>query len=180
MTPVVPLLRTAGRDDSDHAHPSIAVSSTRTTDPDLLPPVVSVQSALHGWVAYGVMPLFALANAGVSLSGLGVGAQAHAAVATGIVLGLLVGKPVGILLISWTTIRLGWCTLPSDIGWRGMMLIAVLGAIGFTMSIFIAALAFADESMLATAKLAVLIASGIAAILALGLGKYLFRGVPPG
>jgi Na+:H+ antiporter, NhaA family len=196
ITPVLPLARREARDAApqDLAHaaqraltegsdqPNIltSIGKIHLAQRDLVPPVVTVQTALHGWVAYGVMPLFALANAGVSLSGLSFGASTDAAVAMGIVLGLLVGKPLGILLISWITIRLGWCTLPGNVGWRGMMLISVLGAIGFTMSIFIAALAFTDANMLANAKLAVLIASGAAAVIALGLGKYLFRSVPAG
>ena len=196
ITPVLPLAQreasptlpqalehTAQRahvEGADHPNVVSSIDKIQLAQRDLVPPVVTVQSALHGWVAYGVMPLFAFANAGVSVSGLDLDAPADTAVAAGIMLGLLVGKPVGILLISWATIRLRWCTLPTDVGWRGMMLIAVLGAIGFTMSIFIAALAFDDATMLANAKLAVLIASTIAAILALGLGKYLFRSVPPG
>jgi Na+:H+ antiporter, NhaA family len=194
ITPVLPLAQreaseavpqdlahTAKRalvEGADHPHVVTSIEKIQLAQRNLVPPVVTVQSALHGWVAYGVMPLFALANAGVSLSGLTFSEPADAAVAMGIVLALLIGKPLGILLISWMTIRIGWCTLPDDVGWRGMILIAVLGAIGFTMSIFIAALAFADERMLANAKLAVLIASGVAAIVALGLGKHLFRSVP--
>jgi NhaA family Na+:H+ antiporter len=151
-----------------------SVGRLKLAQRDLIPPVVSVESALHGWVAYGIMPLFALANAGVSFGGQSFADPANLLLAAGIGLGLLVGKPLGILAISAITIRLGWCTLPAEVGWRGLVLIAFLGAIGFTMSIFIAALAFADESQLASAKLAVLIASGAAAVISLALGKWLF------
>jgi NhaA family Na+:H+ antiporter len=145
------------------------------TQRDLVPPVVSVESALHGWVAYGIMPLFALANAGVSLGSSQHGSgESTSMLALGIGLGLLLGKPIGILAASAITIRFGWCALPNDVGWRGLILIAFLGAIGFTMSIFIAALAFADEALLASAKLAILMASGAAAVISLVLGRWLF------
>lgn len=145
---------------------------------DMVPPAVSVQSALHPWVAFGVMPLFALANAGVTLTGPGQDGAAPAALSAGIVLGLLVGKPVGILLASCLAIRLRWCALPADVGWKGLILLAVLAAIGFTMSIFIATLAFAESPALDAAKRAILLASGMAALLALALGWLLFRRRP--
>ena len=151
-----------------------SVGDVQAAQRDLMPPVASVEGALHGWVAYGIMPLFALANAGVSFAGSNVAGASSGMLALGIGLGLLAGKPLGILGISAITIRLGWCTLPDDVGWRGLVLIAFLGAIGFTMSIFIAALAFADESLLASAKLAVLATSGAAAVISLVLGKWLF------
>jgi NhaA family Na+:H+ antiporter len=165
----------AHSEGADHQEVVSSIGEVRLAQRDLVPPVVTVQSQLHGWVAYGIMPLFALANAGVSLNGLDMGDVGNASVVMGILLGLLLGKPLGILFASWLTIRFGWCELPTDVGWRGLLLIAFLGGIGFTMSIFIAALAFSDEALLATAKLAVLIASGIAAAIALVLGKAMFR-----
>jgi NhaA family Na+:H+ antiporter len=141
---------------------------------DLVPPVVSVQTWLHPWVAYGIMPLFAFANAGVTLTGADLAAAASDSMAHGIALGLLIGKPAGILLASALAIRLRWAELPMDVSWRGMSLIAVLGGIGFTMAIFIATLAFDSADTLATAKLAILLASGLAAAAALGFGKAMF------
>jgi NhaA family Na+:H+ antiporter len=165
----------ARSEGADHQEVVSSIDEVQVAQRDLVPPVVTVQSQLHGWVAYGIMPLFALANAGVSLSGLDMSDFGNASVVMGILFGLLLGKPLGILLASWITIRLRWCELPTDVGWRGLWLIAFLGAIGFTMSIFIAALAFSDAGLLATAKLAVLIASGIAAAIALVLGRAMFR-----
>ena len=163
--------RAAQRDD----HKLISsVRRIKIAQRDLVPPVVGVQTALHPWVAYAIMPLFAFANAGVTLSGADLTAAVSGPVAYGIALGLLVGKPAGILLVSAITIRLRWCELPADVGWRGLSLVAVLGGIGFTMSIFIAALAFKTEHALANAKLAILVASGLAAVIALTLGKWLF------
>ncbi len=133
-------------------------------------PVSRVEGILHPWVAFGIMPLFALANAGVSLSGFQA-AGAPLTVALGIVAGLVLGKPIGIGLASFLAVRLRLCSLPPDIQWRHIGLLGVLGAIGFTVSIFVANLAFTDAALLAAAKIAVLIASGLAAVLAFVLGR---------
>lgn len=137
---------------------------------DRLPPVVGVQSALHPWVAFGIMPLFALANAGVDFEGLSLESPATATVAAGIFFGLVLGKPVGICLASYVACRLKLCELPPDVDWRGVLVMGLLGGIGFTMSIFIAYLAFPDVELLATAKFAVLAASTTAGALGLFAG----------
>jgi NhaA family Na+:H+ antiporter len=134
-------------------------------------PVVRVEVMLHPWVAFGVMPLFALANAGVSLQGLDLSAAAPLAVGAGIVSGLVLGKPIGIVLASIAAVRLELCALPEGVRWTHMVLIGLLGGIGFTMSIFIANLAFDDPGLLAAAKFAVLVASALAATLGLLLGR---------
>lgn len=142
---------------------------------ELLAPVVRVQMALHPWVAYGVMPLFALANAGVSLEGVDLASGGSRNVMLGVFIALVIGKPLGIVLASWIVVRLRWCRLPLSITWRGVWLVGCLGGIGFTMSIFIATLAFADEDLLAAAKAGVLLASGAAAIIGLTLGRLYVR-----
>jgi NhaA family Na+:H+ antiporter len=134
-------------------------------------PVVRVEAMLHPWVAFGVMPLFALANAGVSLQGVDLSAAAPLAVGAGIVSGLVLGKPIGIVLAAIAAVRLQWCALPEGVRWIHMVLIGLLGGIGFTMSIFIANLAFDDPALLAAAKFAVLVASALAATLGLLLGR---------
>jgi len=133
-------------------------------------PVVRVEAMLHPWVAFGVMPLFALANAGVSLQGLDLSAAAPWAVSAGIVSGLVLGKPIGIVLASIAAVRLGLCALPAGVRWSHMVLLGLLGGIGFTMSIFIANLAFDDPALLAAAKFAVLVGSALAATLGLLAG----------
>jgi len=135
------------------------------------PPVERVQATLHPWVAFGIMPLFALANAGVSLQGLELRAAAPLAVGAGIVSGLVLGKPIGIVLVSFAAVRLKLCVLPAGVRWRHVLLVGLLGGIGFTMSIFIANLAFEDLPLLAAAKFAVLVASVLAATLGLLLGR---------
>ncbi|HEY0767499.1 MAG TPA: Na+/H+ antiporter NhaA [Steroidobacteraceae bacterium] len=134
-------------------------------------PVVRVEAMLHPWVAFGIMPLFALANAGVSLQGVNLSAAAPLAVGAGIVAGLLLGKPIGIVLASIAAVRLGLCALPEGVRWGHTVLLGLLGGIGFTMSIFIANLAFDDPGLLAAAKFAVLVASTLAAALGLLLGR---------
>ncbi|MCW5668386.1 MAG: Na+/H+ antiporter NhaA [Hydrogenophaga sp.] len=133
-------------------------------------PVLRVQMALHPWVAYGVMPLFALANAGVTLDGVDLASGNAQAVTLGVVLALVLGKPLGVLGASWLAVRLGLCRLPSGVTWSGVGLVGLLAGIGFTMSIFIATLAFDDPQLLGAAKLGVLLASLVAAVLGLSWG----------
>jgi len=134
-------------------------------------PVERVQAVLHPYVAFGIMPLFALANAGVSLAGLALRAGAPLAIVSGVVLGLVLGKPAGIVLASLAAVRLGFCALPAGVHWRHMLLMGLLGGIGFTMSIFISSLAFEDPALLGAAKFAVLAGSGLAATLGLVAGR---------
>lgn len=149
------------------------VKRLRHAQRELLPPVVRVQRALHPWVAYGIMPLFALANAGVGLDGVDLAHGGSLTVMLGVALALVVGKPLGIMLSSWTLVRLGWCRLPEGMSWSWMWLIGCLAGIGFTLSIFIATLAFDGERLLSTAKLGVLLASGLAGAIGLVLGRIL-------
>ena len=141
----------------------------RTAQRELLPPVTRVQMALHPWVAFAVMPLFALANAGVSIDGIGTGAAQS--VMLGVAVALVIGKPIGIVLGSWLAVRAGWCRLPEGVTWSGVLLVGCIGGIGFTMSIFIAGLAFDDVELLAGAKLGVLLASVVAATIGLAVGR---------
>ncbi|WP_201451432.1 Na+/H+ antiporter NhaA [Hydrogenophaga sp. BPS33] len=149
----------------------------RQAQREVLAPVTRVQMALHPWVAYGVMPLFALANAGVSIDGVDLGADGAQAVTAGVLLALVLGKPLGVVLASWLAVRLGWCRLPEGVSWSGVWLVGLLAGIGFTMSIFIATLAFDNANLLNAAKLGVLLASLVAAVLGLAWGAVLaWRG----
>lgn len=138
---------------------------------ELLPPVVRVQTALHPWVAYGIMPLFALANAGVGLSGIGQASDSATSVMIGVALALVLGKPLGILAISWLCVSSKWCQLPEGMTWKSMWLIGCLAGIGFTMSIFIANLAFHDVALLNAAKIGILLASIVAGVVGLCVGR---------
>ena len=134
-------------------------------------PVVRVETMLHPYVAFGIMPLFALAIAGVSLAGLDLSAAVPLAIGAGIVAGLVLGKPLGIVLAALGAVRLRLSALPDGVHWWHAVLLGVLGGIGFTMSIFIANLAFVDPPLLAAAKFAVLIASVMAAAVGFILGR---------
>lgn len=142
---------------------------------EALPPVVRIEAELHGWVAFGVMPLFALANAGVDLSGFDHADQDALRVLFGVFFGLLAGKPIGILLASLGAVRLGLCRLPAGVSFRGVTVVGLVAGIGFTMAIFIAGLAFSRTELLAAAKLGVLLASASAAVAGLAAGTLLLE-----
>jgi NhaA family Na+:H+ antiporter len=144
---------------------------------ELLPPVVRVQMALHPWVAFLIMPLFALANAGVNLGQIDLRNADASMIVTSVAIALVIGKPIGVLLSSWLLVRLGWCRLPGGMSWSWMGLVGSLAGIGFTMSIFIANLAFQTDAQLSAAKLGVLLASVVAGVLGLVLGWILMRRV---
>jgi NhaA family Na+:H+ antiporter len=133
-------------------------------------PTIRLQALLHPWVAFAIMPLFALANAGVKVDLAAFAAPASRAAIVGVAVGLLVGKPVGVVLGTFIAVKAGLSTLPRGVRWSGILLVGVVAGIGFTMAIFIAGLAFPDPELLASAKLGVLIASGVAAIVGLLYG----------
>ncbi|WP_201263845.1 Na+/H+ antiporter NhaA [Bradyrhizobium canariense] len=141
----------------------------RVAHREILPPVSRVQTALHPWVAYVIMPIFALANAGVSLTNTNLPAGGEW-VMLGTALALVAGKPLGVVGATWAAVSLGWCRLAPGVSWTGVWLVGLLAGIGFTMSIFISMLAFADEGLLTAAKLGVLLGSLVAAMLGLAWG----------
>jgi NhaA family Na+:H+ antiporter len=148
------------------------VNALKRANREILPPVVRLEMSLHGWVAFGVMPLFALANAGVYVGSVAWSLPDVAQVSAACAIGLVFGKPLGVLMGAFVATRLGICALPPGVTWRGVALVGVLAGIGFTMAIFIASLAF-DGHLLAAAKIGVLIASGTAGLLAISAGRWL-------
>lgn len=143
---------------------------------EAMSPAQSLIEMLHPWVAFGIMPVFALANAGVVISIDSLDTNSWwviAAVSTG----LIVGKPIGVLLASWITLRLGIGRLPAGVGFRHLAILGMVAGVGFTMSIFIAQLAFEDAQLLVAAKLGVLVASVGAALLGLLLGRWILRPI---
>ncbi|MFO2465853.1 Na+/H+ antiporter NhaA [Pseudomonas sp. 15FMM2] len=156
--------------DNEAQSISKPLKQIRQAQREVLSPVQRIQAALHPWVAFGIMPLFALANAGVSFSGANLENALSQHVFIAVILALVVGKPVGVILASGLLVKSKLCELPDDVTWSGVVLVGLLAGIGFTMSIFIAALAFDDASLLSAAKLSVLCASVAAAALGLGWG----------
>jgi len=121
-----------------------------------------------------VMPVFALANAGVTLD-TDAGAMLIDPVALGVIVGLLVGKPVGIVLSSWLAIRGRFATLPEGVSWSHLWAVGCLAGIGFTMSLFITGLAFTHGPSLMSAKVGILVASPVAG----AIGWLLLRRIQP-
>lgn len=127
-----------------------------------------LEHSLAPWVAFGVVPIFALANAGIDLSAIRWGEAFSSMLTLGVMAGLVAGKFVGISAFSWIAVRLGLGRLPAGVAWRQVMGAAWLAGIGFTMSLFIAQLAFAQPEQVEAAKLGILLASCVAAALGIG------------
>ncbi len=128
-------------------------------------PVRDVEHSLHPWVAYGILPIFAFANAGVSLAGLGL-ADLLEPIPLGVALGLFVGKQLGVFLFAWLAVVAGFARLPESVTWRQLYGAAILCGIGFTMSLFIGSLAFdqVNAGAASTDRLGILAGSLISAI----------------
>jgi len=125
-------------------------------------PLQRMEHVMNPWVIFGVMPIFALANAGIVLDPSMLPAILTRTVTLGATLGLLIGKPLGILLFSWLAVRMGICNLPTGCSWRQIFGIGLLGGIGFTMSLFITSLAFSAHELIVDAKLGIFLASFLA------------------
>jgi NhaA family Na+:H+ antiporter len=148
-----------GKDERDHLLLSVARAARES-----LSPLERLETSLHPWVNFLILPLFAFANAGVPLTLAGFGAPVPLAVIAGLVL----GKPIGIFTASWLAVRLGIAARPDDIPWPVITAAGMLCGIGFTMSIFIANLAF-DAELLTSAYLGILAGSLASALLGLTL-----------
>ena len=129
-------------------------------------PLEELEDALHPWVAYGILPLFAFANAGVSLAGLGLDSLLEP-VPLGIALGLFVGKQLGIFGAAAALIGTGWVKLPDGVTWGGLYGMSILCGIGFTMSLFIGALSFdaSHADLLVANRIGILCGSLVSALL---------------
>lgn len=151
------------------------ISEVRNTSRDAMPPLQRLEHALHPLVAFVIMPIFALSNAGVSFLDMNFSTLFSSQVVWGVSLGLLVGKPIGILLATWLLTRLGWAQLPTSISWRSLTGLSLLASIGFTMSMFITVLAFDNDTHILQAKAAIFIAS----IIGGSVGYWLLRSTSP-
>ncbi len=134
-------------------------------------PLQRMEHSLHPWVIFAIMPLFALANASVSLGG-DLSAALTNPVSVGVIAGLVVGKQLGITLFAWLAVKSGISEMPEGITWRHIYGAGWLAGIGFTMSLFISDLAFVDSPLLDAAKLGILAASLIAGV----VGWTILRG----
>ena len=122
-----------------------------------------LEHALHPWVTFGIMPIFALANAGASLEGVGLHTFTEP-VALGIILGLFVGKQLGVFAACWLAVRSGIAQLPAGSNWASLHGVAIITGIGFTMSLFVGSLAFTSSDYDTAVRLGVLTGSALSAV----------------
>jgi NhaA family Na+:H+ antiporter len=127
-------------------------------------PLQRLEFALHPYTTFVVLPLFALSNAGVRFVGGDFAAAISTPIALGVLLGLFLGKPLGITLMSFVAVKLRVADLPEGVGWPQLAGAGVLGGIGFTMSLFVASLAFRGTAEITEAKMAILLASLLAGV----------------
>ncbi|MCO6441327.1 MAG: Na+/H+ antiporter NhaA [Nitrococcus mobilis] len=129
-------------------------------------PLRRMEHELQPWVAFGILPLFAFANAGISINAVDL-AVLSSPVTWGIVLGLFIGKQLGVFTMSWLAIRVGFARLPDRVGWRHLYGVSLLTGIGFTMSLFIASLAFEhaqDNSVVIACRVGIMLGSLLSAV----------------
>jgi NhaA family Na+:H+ antiporter len=118
-----------------------------------------MEHALHPWIAFGLLPVFAFANAGLSLKGINVASVLAQPLTIGIALGLLVGKPVGVTLFSFLAVKTNIAVLPGGVRWSHIIGAGMLGGIGFTMSLFVSNLSFVSLDLINFSKLGILLGS---------------------
>lgn len=149
-----------------------AVNELERACEQVMTPLQRLEHGLHGWVTLAIMPVFALANAGVAIHGDFVGSLLEP-VTLGVILGLVLGKPIGIVVFSFAAVKSGIASLPEGTRWAQVIAVGFLAGIGFTMSLFITGLAFSGQGEVELAKTGILISS----LLAAGLGGILLRRI---
>lgn len=153
---------------SDEAEESALLHVSAVVE-EAVSPLARLERTLHPWTSYVVLPLFALANAGVVLGGEGLGTVLRDPVALGVIVGLVLGKPIGIVAAAVLAVRLARLRLPPGTDWTELVGVGLLAGVGFTVSIFVAGLAFGEESAAAdTAKVGILVASVVAGVVGAG------------
>ncbi|UCH28584.1 MAG: Na+/H+ antiporter NhaA [Myxococcales bacterium] len=172
MTPATPWLggpkflgflghtnETLNKEETTMARAEVMVADLAFASKEAVSPLSRIERGLHPWSAFAIMPVFALANAGVPIAVENIGAPVSIAVAAG----LLVGKSVGIFGASWLTVKLGWASRPAGVTWPVLLGASFLGGIGFTMALFIASLGLSGDDLVA-AKIGVIIGSFCSAV----------------
>ena len=123
-----------------------------------------LQHVLHKPVAFIILPIFALANTAILING-NIAEVVTENYSLGVALGLVVGKPLGIFILTFLVVKLGWCQLPNDMNWKSVLGVGFLGGIGFTMSIFITLLAFDNTIIINNTKLIIVLSSLLAGVI---------------
>ena len=164
------------REDASHE----ALRTVEHLSQEALSPLERLEESVAPWSAFLVVPIFALANAGIGLSGGAFSDALSSDVAWGVALGLLFGKFVGVVLFTYLTVRLGVSVLPPAIQWPQIAAVSLLAGIGFTVAIFIAGLSYSDGALVESAKLGIFAASIIAAVLGFVAVRLTSHGPQPG
>jgi NhaA family Na+:H+ antiporter len=172
MTPAIPWLvgpkfmgflshthETLKQPETTLAKAQLMVADLAFASREAVSPLSRIERALHPWTAFVIMPIFALANAGVPIEVENIGAPVAVAVA----MGLFVGKAAGIFAASWLAVKAGWASRPAGVTWPVLLGAAFLGGIGFTMALFIASLGLSDD-LLVAAKIGVIMGSFCSAV----------------
>ncbi len=146
--------------NQDHMH---AVQALELACHDVETPLQRLMHALHPWVAFLILPFFALGNTGLTFHNIVFSEMVSNTVIMGIVFGLVFGKPIGIMLFSYLSVKTGIASLPQEVRWSHIFGGAMLGGIGFTMSLFLADISFSDPQILNYARIAILTGSVLSA-----------------
>lgn len=168
---------------AEQSEDAVEASATRSAALSLLAqnchyaeaPMLRFEHALAPWIKHAIMPIFALANAGVYLGGDAFN-ELVSPISLGVICGLFLGKPLGIVSFAWLGVRSGLATLPRGVNWRQILGVGMLGGIGFTMSLFIASLAFGNATEIETSKIGILAASILSAVVGT---LVVFKRCPP-
>jgi NhaA family Na+:H+ antiporter len=182
LTPALPV-DPAGYQDAVREASSLAddptpakIRATTLQAKELVSVAERFEHLLHPWSSFAIVPVFALANAGVSISGAAVREAATSPVVLGIALGLVLGKLAGISGFAWLSVRLGIGLLPVGVRWRHVVAIGAIGGIGFTVALFIADLAFNANRITDEAKIGILFGSLVAALFGWALARWSTAG----
>jgi len=165
--------RAAADENTGRLHHSEAVLRLRRLAEEAVSPLDRLEHGLNPWVAFLIVPVFALANAGVDLRGDALSSAIGEPLTWGIAAGLFIGKPLGIVLGAWVATRLG-ARLPERTGWGGVLAVGAVAGIGFTVALFVAELAYTDERLLTYSKVGILTGSLLSGI----TGYLLLRRIP--
>lgn len=147
--------------NQEHLH---AVHALELACQDVETPLQRLLHTLHPWVAFLILPIFALSNSGLTFNEINLSEAALHSVSLGVVFGLVVGKPIGIGLFSYLAVKFGAASLPEGVRWTHILGAAMLGGIGFTMSLFISDLSFSSSQILDYTKMAILVGSVLSAM----------------
>jgi NhaA family Na+:H+ antiporter len=145
---------------------------------DVETPLQRLLHALHPWVAFLILPIFAMANTGLIFRGMVFSEVISNPVILGIVFGLVVGKPIGILLFSYLSVKTGIASLPQEVRWSHILGGAMLGGIGFTMSLFLSELSFTDPHIIDDARIAILTGSILSAVFGMSYLGFISTSTP--